>query len=195
MSNIRPHGQAAGGPRLVEPRRRSVPGRRAGRRPHPGPPPIPLVADLPRPAGLPRRVHAGYASGSLVTGAFTTVPGLLLLPYLTDTLGVAAGLAGVLVFAAKAWTVLLNPVAGRVSDRTTTLDRPAPPVRAGRGPRGRRRVRADVRRAVHRAVHRGAGCGWAVGGYLLASTAFAFFQAPYAAMPAEMTDDYAERPG
>jgi Na+/melibiose symporter-like transporter len=38
-----------------------------------------------------------------------------------------------------------------------------------------------------------AGAAWAIGGYLLASTAFAFFQAPYAAMPAEMTDDYRER--
>ena len=48
-------------------------------------------------AALPRRVLAGYALGSLVTGAFGTVPGLLLLPYLTDTLGVAAGLGGLLV--------------------------------------------------------------------------------------------------
>ena len=57
----------------------------------------------PQPAGpthepLPRRVLAGYAVGSLVPGAFGTVPGLLLLPYLTDTLGVAAGVAGLLVF-------------------------------------------------------------------------------------------------
>src|SRR3954452_6535041 len=71
-----------------------------------------------RPAGaLPRRTLAGYSLGSLVTGAFGTVPGLLLLPYLTDTLGVAAGVAGVLVLLPKAWDVLVNPVAGRISDR------------------------------------------------------------------------------
>src|SRR5258705_9813880 len=69
---------------------------------------------------LPGRVRAGYALGSLVTGAFGTVPGLLLLPYLTDTLGVAAGIAGLLVLAPKAWDVLINPVAGRISDRTRT---------------------------------------------------------------------------
>src|SRR6185436_14990339 len=74
-----------------------------------------------RPAGvLPRRVLAGYSLGSLVTGAFGTVPGLLLLPYLTDTLGVAAGVAGLLVLLPKAWDVLVNPVAGRISDRTRT---------------------------------------------------------------------------
>src|SRR3954468_10592608 len=69
---------------------------------------------------LPTRVRAGYALGSLVTGAFGTVPGLLLLPYLTDTLGVAAIVAGFVVLAPKAWDVLINPIAGRVSDRMGT---------------------------------------------------------------------------
>lgn len=135
------------------------------------------------------RASAGYASGSLVTGAFATVPGLLLLPYLTDTLGVAAGLAGALVFAAKAWTVLLNPVAGRVSDRTTTRIGPRRPYVLGAG------LAVGVAFAVMFAgpFAAAAGAAWAIGGYLLAATAFAFFQAPYAAMPAEMTDDYRER--
>jgi hypothetical protein len=65
---------------------------------------------------LPTRGRFGYSLGSLVSGAFGTVPGLLLLPYLTDTLGVAAGLAGLLVLLPKAWDVLVNPVAGRISD-------------------------------------------------------------------------------
>jgi hypothetical protein len=39
---------------------------------------------------LPRRVRAGYGLGSVATGAFGTVPGLMLLPYLTDTLGITA---------------------------------------------------------------------------------------------------------
>ncbi len=37
---------------------------------------------------------AGYAIGSAGTGIFTTVPGLILLFYLTDVLGVAAATAG-----------------------------------------------------------------------------------------------------
>jgi Na+/melibiose symporter-like transporter len=73
--------------------------------------------DVRQDDALPRRTLAGYALGSLVTGAFGTVPGLLLLPYLTDTLGVAAGVAGLLVLLPKAWDVLVNPVAGRLSDR------------------------------------------------------------------------------
>ena len=68
---------------------------------------------------LPTRVRAGYGLGSVATGTFGTVPGLMLLPYLTDTLGIAAGLAGVIVFLPKAWDVVLNPIAGRISDRST----------------------------------------------------------------------------
>lgn len=68
---------------------------------------------------LPARTRFGYSLGSLATGAFGTVPGLLLLPYLTDTLAVSASVAGLLVLLPKAWDVLFNPVAGRISDRTT----------------------------------------------------------------------------
>lgn len=42
------------------------------------------------PARLPRGVRIGYGNGSVATGAFGTVPGLMLLPYLTDELGIAA---------------------------------------------------------------------------------------------------------
>lgn len=63
-----------------------------------------------KPAPLSARLRFGYASGSLVTGTFTTLPGLLLLPYLTDTLGVGAALAGAIVFVPKAWDAVLNPL-------------------------------------------------------------------------------------
>ncbi|MEV0717056.1 MFS transporter [Asanoa sp. NPDC050611] len=137
---------------------------------------------------LPRRVHAGYALGSLVTGAFGTVPGLLLAPYLTDTLGVAAWLAGVLVWAPKAWDVLVNPVAGRISDRT-------------RSPWGARRpyllvgglVLAVLFAAIFAAPFASGRGAYVAFAFLLAATAYAFFQVPYVAMPAELTDDYSER--
>ncbi|MFG2163761.1 MFS transporter [Micromonospora chersina] len=140
--------------------------------------------------GLPRQVHVGYALGSLVTGAFGTVPGLLLLPYLTDTLGVAAGVAALLVLLPKAWDVLVNPVAGRISDRT----------RSRWGARRPWLLVGGLALAVLFAAIFAApfGAGPAAGTYvalafLATATAFAFFQVPYVAMPAELTQDPAER--
>ncbi|WP_346538097.1 MFS transporter [Micromonospora sp. DPT] len=139
---------------------------------------------------LPRRVHAGYALGSLATGAFGTVPGLLLLPYLTDTLGVAAGVAALLVLLPKAWDVLVNPVAGRLSDRTRSRWGPRRPWLLGAG-----LALAVLFAAIFAAPF---GAGPAAGAYvavafLATATAFAFFQVPYVAMPAELTGDRAER--
>lgn len=142
-----------------------------------------------RHARLGPGVSAGYASGSLVTGSFSTVPGLLLLPYLTDTLGVAAALAGVLAFVPKAWNVLLNPVAGRVSDRTRSRFGPRRPYVLGAG------AAVGIAFAVMFAGPAAglAGAAWAAVGYLVTATVFAFFQSPYAAMPAEMTADQTDR--
>ncbi len=136
---------------------------------------------------LPGRVRAGYALGSLTTGAFATVPGLLLLPYLTDTLGVAAGVAGLLVLAPKAWDVLINPVAGRISDRTRTSMGARRPFLLGGG------LALAVLFAGIFAAPFEHNAAYAAVMFLLAATAFAFYQVPYVAMPAEMTDDYSER--
>ncbi len=143
------------------------------------------------PEELPRGVRVGYGLGSVATGAFGTVPGLMLLPYLTDTLGVRAAVAGVLVFLPKAWDVLLNPVAGRVSDRSTSP----------RGPRRPFLLRAGVALAVCFALlFAGPSTGSTYGDaayvvvlFLACATAYAFFQVPFVAMPAEITDSYTER--
>ncbi|SDP63741.1 Na+/melibiose symporter [Pedococcus dokdonensis] len=142
------------------------------------------------PSALPPRVVRGYALGSVATGAFGTVPGLLLLPYLTDRLGVAAGLAGAIVFLPKAWDVVLNPVAGRISDHTVSPS----------GPRRPFLLRGGVALALAFAVlfagpasPQGVSATWVVVAFLACATAYAFFQVPYVAMPAEMTDDYGER--
>src|ERR1044071_1280359 len=68
---------------------------------------------------LPVRTRFGYAVGSLSTGAVGTGPGPLRLPYRTDPLAVSASVAGLLVLLPKAWDVVFNPIAGRISDRTT----------------------------------------------------------------------------
>jgi glycoside/pentoside/hexuronide:cation symporter, GPH family len=152
--------------------------------------------DSPADTGrLSGKVRIGYAAGSLVTGAFGTVPGLLLPPYLTSTVGVSAFVAGLVVLLPKAWDVLVNPLAGRLSDRTNTRW-------------GARRTYLLVGglavAVLFASIFAGVGTGktgalWVVFAFLATATAFAFFQVPYVAMPADMTesagigDPYGER--
>lgn len=138
--------------------------------------------------GLGRGVHLGYAAGSIGTAAFGTVPGLLLLYYLTDELGVGAGLAGLVVFAPKAWDVLLNPWIGARSDATVHRWGPRRPwMLAGA-------LTLPVLFVLVFAGPSGAGAAaWVAVAFLLAATAYGCFQVPYVAQPAEITDDPAER--
>ncbi|MCW2773487.1 MAG: major facilitator superfamily 1 [Nocardioides sp.] len=145
---------------------------------------------MPATDSLPRSVRLGYGSGSVATGAFGTVPGLMLLPYLTDSLGIAAILAGFIVFLPKAWDVILNPIAGRISDRTVDA----------RGPRRPWLLRAGLALALGFALlfaapemATGLEALWVLVLFVGCATAYAFFQVPYVAMPAEMTGSYDER--
>jgi glycoside/pentoside/hexuronide:cation symporter, GPH family len=149
------------------------------------------MPSAPTTSSLPRSVRIGYGSGSVATGAFGTVPGLMLLPYLTDSLGIAALAAGFIVFLPKAWDVILNPIAGRISDRT---DDP-------RGPRRPWLIRAGLSLAAAFALlfaapemgSRAIEAVWVLVCFLACATAYAFFQVPYVSMPAEMTASYDER--
>jgi glycoside/pentoside/hexuronide:cation symporter, GPH family len=145
---------------------------------------------MPASDTLSRGVRVGYGSGSVATGAFGTVPGLMLLPYLTDSLGIAAVAAGFIVFLPKAWDVVLNPIAGRISDRTVDP----------RGPRRPWLLRAGIALAGAFALlfaapdmATGLEALWVLVLFLACATAYAFFQVPYVAMPAELTSSYDER--
>ncbi|WP_330261476.1 MFS transporter [Streptomyces sp. NBC_00539] len=159
--------------------------------PAPAAPAVPAASAAPAASavGLSARLRLGYASGSLVTGTFTTLPGLLLLPYLTDTLGVGAALAGAVVFLPKAWDAFLNPFVGRASDRTRTRwGSRRPYVLAG----GLVMALAFALTFAGPAAGT-AGAWFTAAGYLLTATAFAFFLVPYVAMPAELTSVHRER--
>jgi glycoside/pentoside/hexuronide:cation symporter, GPH family len=142
------------------------------------------------PTILSGRVRVGYASGGIATGSFGTVPGLLLLPYLTDSLAIGSLAAGMIVFLPKAWDVILNPITGRLSDRFASL----------RGTRRPFLLWGGVGLAVGFALlfagpHRPAALGgaWVVVVFGLCATAYSIFQVPYVALPAEITDSPAER--
>lgn len=153
--------------------------------PHPNP------AVAPEAARLSRGVRARYAMGSLGTGGFATLPGLVLVYYMTDSLGITAALAGVVITAAKMWDVIIDPVIGAMSDRQLIR-------------RGSRRglmligaITIPVMFALTFAVPAGASpaaaAAWVLVAFVATATAFSLFQVPYIALPAELTRGYDER--
>lgn len=142
-------------------------------------------------SALPGSTRFGYSLGSFATGAFGTVPGLLLLPYLTDTLGVAAVAAGLIVLLPKAWDIVFNPIAGRLSDDDL----------ARTGSRRRFVLSGGLALAVLLAAvfaHPGLGstaadAAYVVVAFFLCACAYGIFQVPYNAMTAEITESYNER--
>lgn len=140
---------------------------------------------------LSHRTVVGYAVGSLGTGGFATLPGLVLVFYLTDTLGVGALLAGLLVTVAKIWDVVIDPVIGAQSDRALLQ-------RGSRG--GFMRAGAlllpvffVLTFAVPAGLDPAASGLWVLVAFTLTATAFSLFQVPYIALPAEIADGYDQR--
>ncbi|MHA7986135.1 MFS transporter [Rathayibacter sp. CAU 1779] len=145
----------------------------------------------PTRTALSRPTVVRYAIGSLGTGGFATLPGLVLVFYLTDTLGVAALAAGILVTAAKVWDVILDPLIGGFSDRGL----------AAHGSRRRLMVLGAVGLPLFFIVTFAVPAGtaplaagvWVFVAFLLTATAFSLFQVPYIALPAELASDYDQR--
>lgn len=140
---------------------------------------------------LSRGVVTRYAIGSIGTGGFATLPGLVLVYYLTDTLGVTALVAGLVVTAAKVWDVVIDPWIGERSDRAL--------IRTGT--RRRWMVVGSIALpvgflltfAVPAGLAPGASAVWVFVAFLATATAFSMFQVPYIALPAELTKDYDAR--
>jgi GPH family glycoside/pentoside/hexuronide:cation symporter len=140
---------------------------------------------------LGRRTYLGYAVGSVGTAGFSTVPGLLLAYYLTNSLGVAAALAAFVVLVPKLWDVLFLPLVGTWSDRSAQRRRSRRPLMLVGGltlP-----VVFVLMFATPRSLGQGGAAAWVLVLFLLAASAFALFQVPYIAMPAEITDSVEER--
>ena len=122
-----------------------------------------------------------YASGSVGAGVFNTVPTVLLLYYCTETLGMAAAYASIVVFLPKAWSILWDPLVGAWSDRA-------------RSPWGRRRpfliigalgvVGAFIAVFHTPSVTPLSMFLWVAISYFALATFFSLFAVPYTALPA-----------
>ncbi|WP_431975427.1 MFS transporter [Micromonospora haikouensis] len=142
------------------------------------------------PADLPRGPLLGFAAGSLGMGVWVTVPGLLLLYFLTDVLAVAPWLAGLALLAPKVVDVLVHPWVGHRSDAES----------ARRGDRRRLLLAGCALPAAFAALFAvpggltGAGAAaWVAAWFVAGNLLFAAYQVPYLATPADLRIGYHER--
>jgi Na+/melibiose symporter-like transporter len=132
----------------------------------------------------------GYGFGSIGTGAFTTVPGLLLLFYMTNYLEIPVHLAAFGVFVPKMWDVIIDPLIGMLSDRTRHKWGRRPYLLVGAIVTGIFFCALFNVPAYDSAFVR----FWHVTLlFVLCTTGYTIFSIPYIAMPAEMTASPAER--
>jgi GPH family glycoside/pentoside/hexuronide:cation symporter len=140
---------------------------------------------------LRRGTVVRYAVGSVGTGGFGTLPGLVLLIYMTNTLGVSPAFAGAAFTVSKIWDVIIDPWIGARSDRSL----------ARTGARRRFMVLGAILLpiffvltfAVPPGLPEALSAAWVLIGFLLSATAFSLFQVPYIALPAELVDSYDAR--
>lgn len=139
---------------------------------------------------LPILICFGWGVGALTTAMMSNIFNLLVLRFATDFLGIAAGVAGLLLGASKIYDAFADPIVGAVSDNW-------------RSPRGRRRpflllgaILCPLSIVALFLVPGLQGSGlliYYLAGLILFATAYAIWSVPYLAMSVEMTDDYHDR--
>ncbi|MFI6128310.1 MFS transporter [Micromonospora sp. NPDC051141] len=139
---------------------------------------------------LPRGPLVGFAAGSLGMGVWITVPGLLLLYFLTDVLAVAPWLAGLTLLLPKVADVLLHPWIGHRCDVE----------QARRGHRRRLLLAGCALPAAFAALFAAPGgltggpaAAWVAVCFVAGNLLFAAYQVPYLATPADLRIGYHER--
>ncbi|HCL2588436.1 TPA: MFS transporter [Pseudomonas aeruginosa C40A] len=137
---------------------------------------------------LPSRYFApAYGLGSFGPAIFILTPQVLLLFFMTETLGIPAGMAGGGLLIPKLWELISDPLIGRWSDRLQTRW-------------GRRRPLMAVGSVMFLATFAlmfsppsfndwRYSLAWVIAFYTLTSTAYSLFTVPYATLLAEATED------
>jgi GPH family glycoside/pentoside/hexuronide:cation symporter len=133
---------------------------------------------------------SAYATGSIGMGVWITVPGLLLLYFLTDVIGVPAFVAGLALLLPKVVDIVVHPWLGTVSDR-----------RARRHGHRRGLMRGGLLLGIAMVAMfsvpsalEGTAAAWWVGGwFVVGNLLFASFQVPYLTTPSDLRVGYHER--
>ncbi len=140
---------------------------------------------------LPRRLIATWATGAFGVSVLMNGISALSLFYFTVVLQIEPALAGLLIFIARIYDAVTDPLSGWLSDRSKSkLGRRRPFLFAGAF------VSAVSFAALFNAPFTGDGTPtilYVLAMLLLYTTGYSLFNVPYMAMPAEMTRSYHER--
>ncbi|MEA3221586.1 MAG: MFS transporter [Thermodesulfobacteriota bacterium] len=133
----------------------------------------------------------GYGIGDIGCNIFIVTSGLFLLFFLTNVVGVAPSLAGLVLLFPKLWDVISDPVMGGISDVThSRMGRRRPYLLYSSIPFAlvfflmflAPHHNSEITNALHVGLL-----------FALACTVFTVFNVPYSSMVAEMSDNYNER--
>lgn len=132
----------------------------------------------------------GWGLGSLPLTLVSVTSSVLLLRFMTDSLGIAAVVASMIFASAKIWDAVSDPLMGWISDRIDTRwGRRLPWLVVGGIASG---IALLAQFSPPDLGDRGL-IAYMAGAMLLFATAYTMFMIPYMTMPAEMTDHYHER--
>jgi len=138
----------------------------------------------------------GYGVADFGGNLFFTATAFVLLNYLTDTVGLAASLAGIALMVGRIWDAFYDPIIGFISDRTKTrMGRRRPFMLGGAIPL----FIAMIIMFTNPALVIGSGISQAVLFvytmivYIILCTAYSTVNIPYSSLGPELTTDYNER--
>ncbi len=149
---------------------------------------------------LPLRVKLGYGVCDLGGSLLFTVIAFWLLIYLTDTVGIAAGLAGMVVMVGRIWDAINDPVVGYVSDRTKSRwGRRRPYIFIGAIPMFLAMWVLFTNPALFMGVdwkpadHQTFLVIWGILAFCFMDTLFTIINVPYSSLTPDLTKDFHER--
>ena len=140
---------------------------------------------------LPVKVKLGFGVGDLGGNLYFTVIAFWLLNYFTDTVGIAAGVAGIAILIGKIWDAISDPMMGYISDRTRSRwGRRRPYLLFGSFPWF---VAMVILFTNPRLSSQAALFIWGLAAFCFLSTAYTVVNVPYSSLTPELTKDYHER--
>lgn len=140
---------------------------------------------------MKRRAMIGWGVGSFTSSALIGAVGLLHLRFMTDSLGLAISLAGILVVVSRIYDSLLDPIVGVISDRTRTPWGRHRPYLFGGGLLSA--LALIVMFNVPLSLSGAGLVAYVTFSLLLFSTAYTMFRIPYLALGRSITQDFTER--